>query len=129
MKGYEEKNWEILKEELTTEWERLDLDGRYSTESLDNIFSNAKRAGGISKLTDYNRCVSEYENITNYMGKYEYIIREFENNEELYSSISPEIMTSIIRKRRRDKVRIQERDGGYIVPEIKVLKSCIKEKL
>ncbi|MBW0564902.1 hypothetical protein O181_104617 [Austropuccinia psidii MF-1] len=129
MQGYEEKNWTKLKEELTTEWGRVEPDRRYRPESLEKLFNNTKRAGGIRNLAEYKRFIGEYEKITNYLYKYGYIRREFEHNEELYASLSPEIRTSIIKEMRRDKVMIQARDGGYIVPEMKVLKSYIGQKL
>ncbi|MBW0584891.1 hypothetical protein O181_124606 [Austropuccinia psidii MF-1] len=43
MQGYEEKNWTKLKEELTTEWGRVDPDRRYILESLEKLFTNTKR--------------------------------------------------------------------------------------
>ncbi|MBW0537126.1 hypothetical protein O181_076841 [Austropuccinia psidii MF-1] len=116
MKGYEEKNWTKLKEELTTEWGRVEPDRRYRPELLEKIFSNTKRAVGIRNLAECKRFIGQYEKITDYLYKYGYIRREFENNEELNASLSPEMRTSIIKEMRRDKVMIQERDGGYIVP-------------
>ncbi|MBW0527739.1 hypothetical protein O181_067454 [Austropuccinia psidii MF-1] len=127
--GYEEKNWKKLKEELTTEWGRVEPDRRYRPESLEKLFNNTKRAGGIRNLAEYKRFIGEYEKITNYLFKYGYIRREIEHNEELYASLSTEIRTSIIKEMRRDKVMIQARDGGYIVPEMKVLKSYIEQEL
>ncbi|MBW0521328.1 hypothetical protein O181_061043 [Austropuccinia psidii MF-1] len=80
-------------------------------------------------LAEYKRFIGEYEKITNYLYKYGYIRREVEHNEELYESLSPEIRTSIIKEMKRDKVMIQARDGGYIVPEMKLLKSYIEQEL
>ncbi|MBW0543019.1 hypothetical protein O181_082734 [Austropuccinia psidii MF-1] len=129
MQGYEEKNWTKLKEGLTTEWGRVEPDRRYRPESLEKLFNNTKRAGGIRNLAEYKRFIGEYKKITNYLYKYGYIRREFEHNEELYASLSPEIRTSIIKDMRRDKAMIQTKDGGYIVPEMKVLKRYIEQQL
>ncbi|MBW0484711.1 hypothetical protein O181_024426 [Austropuccinia psidii MF-1] len=129
MQGYEEKNWTKLKEELTTEWGRVEPDRRYRPESLEKLFNNTKKEGEIRNLTKDKRFIGEYEKIINYLYKYGYIRRKFDHNEKLYSSFSPEIRTSIIEEMIRDKVMIQARDGGYIVPEIEVLKSYIKKEL
>ncbi|MBW0562772.1 hypothetical protein O181_102487 [Austropuccinia psidii MF-1] len=129
MQGYEEKNWTKLKEILIIEWGRVEPDRGYRPKSLEKLFNNTKREGGIRNLAEYKRFIGEYEKITNYLYKYGYIRRESEHNEELYASLSPEIRTSIIKEMRRDKVIIQARDGGYIVPEMKVLKSYIEQEL
>ncbi|MBW0568747.1 hypothetical protein O181_108462 [Austropuccinia psidii MF-1] len=129
MQGYEESNWTKLKEELTTEWGRGEPERRYRPESLEKLFAETKRAGGTRNLAEYKGFIGKYENITNCLYKYGYIRREFEHNEELYASLSPEIRTSIIKEMRRDKVMIQARDCGYIVPEMKVLKSYIEQEL
>ncbi|MBW0484501.1 hypothetical protein O181_024216 [Austropuccinia psidii MF-1] len=127
--GYEEKNWTKLKEELTMEWGRVEPERRYRPESLEKPFNNIKREGGISNLAEYKRLIGEYEKITNYLYKYGYSRREFEHNGELYARCSTEIRTSIVKEMGRDKVVIQERNGGYIVTEIKVLKSYIEKDL
>ncbi|MBW0541968.1 hypothetical protein O181_081683 [Austropuccinia psidii MF-1] len=129
MQGYEEKNWKKLKEELVTEWGIVEPDRRYSPEYLEKLFTHTKRSVGIKNLSEYKRFIGEYEKITNYLYEYGYIGREVENNEEFYSSFSPEIRTSIVRYMRRDKVMIQARDGRYIVPETQVLKSYIEQEL
>ncbi|MBW0484824.1 hypothetical protein O181_024539 [Austropuccinia psidii MF-1] len=128
MQGYEEKNWTKLKEEHITEWGRVDPDRRYRQESLEKLFTNTKKSGGIRNLTEYKRFIGESDKVTTYLYKYGYIQREVEHNEELYSSLSPEIRNFIIKEMRRDKVMIQERHGGYIVPEIKVLKTYIEKE-
>ncbi|MBW0508978.1 hypothetical protein O181_048693 [Austropuccinia psidii MF-1] len=129
MQGYEKNNWKKLKEELITEWGRVEPDIRYSPEYVEKLFTHTKRSGRIKNLSEYKRFIGEYEKITHYLYEYGYIRREVENNEEFYSSFSPEIRTSIVKYMRRDKVMLQERDGRYIVPETKVLKSYIEQEL
>ncbi|MBW0576478.1 hypothetical protein O181_116193 [Austropuccinia psidii MF-1] len=129
MQGYEEKNWTKIKKKLTKEWGRAEPDGRYRPDSLEKLFNNTKRSGGIRNVAEYKGIIGEYENIPNYLYKYGYVIREVEHNGELYATLSPEIRTSIIKETRRDKVMIQARDGGYIVEEMKVLKSYIEQEL
>ncbi|MBW0524369.1 hypothetical protein O181_064084 [Austropuccinia psidii MF-1] len=129
MQAYEENDWTKLKDELTTEWERVEPDRGYRPEYLKKLFNNTKRAGGTINLAEYKRFLGEYEKITNYLYKYGYIRREVEHNEELYASLSLDIRTSIIKEMRTYKVMIQARDGGYIVPEMKVLKSYIEQGL
>ncbi|MBW0470511.1 hypothetical protein O181_010226 [Austropuccinia psidii MF-1] len=54
---------------------------------------------------------------------------EVKNNEDLYSSILPEIGTYIIKEMRRDNIMIQARDGEYIVPETEVFNTYIEQEL
>ncbi|MBW0587505.1 hypothetical protein O181_127220, partial [Austropuccinia psidii MF-1] len=110
-------------------WGRVESDRRYRPESLEKLFNNTKRSGGMRDLAEYKEIIGEYENITSYLYKYGYIIREVEHNGELYETRAPEIRTSIIKEMRRDKVMFQARDGGYIVEEMRVLKSYIEQEL
>ncbi|MBW0525880.1 hypothetical protein O181_065595 [Austropuccinia psidii MF-1] len=67
MQGYEEKNCTKIKEEITTEWERVEQDRRYRPESLEKLLNNTKIEGGIGQLAECKRFIGEYEKITNYL--------------------------------------------------------------
>ncbi|MBW0484826.1 hypothetical protein O181_024541 [Austropuccinia psidii MF-1] len=91
MQGYEERHWEKLKEELITEWGRVEPDRKYRPESLGKLFNSAKKEGGISTLSESKRFIGEYEKILHYLYKYGYLKKEVEHNEEFFASLSSDI--------------------------------------
>ncbi|MBW0466397.1 hypothetical protein O181_006112 [Austropuccinia psidii MF-1] len=129
IQGYEEKHFEKLKEEPITECGRVEPDRRYKPGFLEKLFNITKKEGGISTLSEYKRFISEYEKILNYLYKYGYLKKEVKHNEEFYEHLSSDIITSIIKEIRRDKLMVKSRDGQYVVPPLKALGKYMEQEL
>ncbi|MBW0547118.1 hypothetical protein O181_086833 [Austropuccinia psidii MF-1] len=75
------------------------------------------------------KVIGEYESIITYLRRYEYIEGEVNHKQEPLDSLSLEVKGFIYKEMIKDKGMVQSRDGGYIIPKLKVLKEYIEQDL
>ncbi|MBW0551987.1 hypothetical protein O181_091702 [Austropuccinia psidii MF-1] len=72
--------------------------------------------------------IGEYETISKYLLKYGYINKENNYHEDVLDSLSPGIRISFTKEMIKDGL-VQARDGGYILPEMDILRNPIEAEL
>ena len=80
-------------------------------------------------MSQYRNFIGEYDIISKYLLKYGYIKKENDYHEDVFDSLSPEIRSSVTKEMIKDRTMVQARDGGYILPEMDILRNYIEAEL
>ncbi|MBW0549139.1 hypothetical protein O181_088854 [Austropuccinia psidii MF-1] len=126
MPGYEMEDWDQLKKEMISKWGKVEPERRHRKDSLTRLFNQTQQEGGVKSLSQYRKFIGEYDIISKYLLKYGYIKKENDYHEDVFDSLSPEIRSSVTKEMIKDRTMVQARDGGYILPEMDILKTYIE---
>ncbi|MBW0527419.1 hypothetical protein O181_067134 [Austropuccinia psidii MF-1] len=96
--GHEEGNWTQLKKDLIAKWGRVEPERRYRKDSLIELFNDTQEDGGIGSLSQYKKCMGEYEAIVTYILRYRYIPKDNMFHEDLFDCLSADIKGAINEK-------------------------------
>ncbi|MBW0580040.1 hypothetical protein O181_119755 [Austropuccinia psidii MF-1] len=129
MPGYEMEDWDQLKKEMISKWGKVEPERRHRKDSLTRLFNQTQQEGGVKSLSQYRKFIGEYDIISKYLLKYGYIKKENDYHEDVFDSLSPEIRSSVTKEMIKDRTMVQARDGGYISPEMEILRNYIEAEL
>ncbi|MBW0580343.1 hypothetical protein O181_120058 [Austropuccinia psidii MF-1] len=59
--GYEKEDWDQLKKEIISKWGKVEPERRHRKDSLTRLFSQARQEGGVKRLSQYRKCIGEYD--------------------------------------------------------------------
>ncbi|MBW0532179.1 hypothetical protein O181_071894 [Austropuccinia psidii MF-1] len=124
--GHEMEDSDQLKKEIISKLGKVEPERRHRKDSLTRLFNQTQQEGGVEILSQYRKFIGEYDIISKYLLKYGYIQKENNHQEDLFSSLSPEITSSTTKERIKDRTMVQARDGGYILPEMDILRNYIE---
>ncbi|MBW0592887.1 hypothetical protein O181_132602 [Austropuccinia psidii MF-1] len=76
MPGYEMEDWDQLKKEMISKWEKVDPGRRNRKYSLTRLFDKTQQEEGVKSLLHYRYFIAEDHIISKYRLKYGYIKNE-----------------------------------------------------
>ncbi|MBW0538691.1 hypothetical protein O181_078406 [Austropuccinia psidii MF-1] len=113
MPGYEMEDWDQLKKEMISKWERVDPERGNWKYSLTRLFDKTQQEGGVKSLLQYRYFIAEDHIISKYRLKYGYIKNETGYHEDVFDSLSQEVRISVTKEIIKYRNMVQKRDGGY----------------
>ncbi|MBW0569721.1 hypothetical protein O181_109436 [Austropuccinia psidii MF-1] len=114
---------------MISKWGKVEPERRHRKDSLTRLFNQTQQEGGVKSLSQYRKFIGEYDIISKYLLKYGYIKKENDYHEDVFDSLSPEIRSSVTKEMIKDRTMVQARDGGYILPEMDILRNYIEAEL
>ncbi|MBW0541700.1 hypothetical protein O181_081415 [Austropuccinia psidii MF-1] len=126
MPGYKMEDWDQLKKEIISKWEKVEAERRHRKESLKRIYNQTQQEGGVKSLLQYRKFLGEYETISKYLLKYGYIKKVNDDHEDVFDPLSPRIRSSVTKQMIKDRTMIQARDRAYTLPEMDILINYIE---
>ncbi|MBW0587726.1 hypothetical protein O181_127441 [Austropuccinia psidii MF-1] len=122
MPGYEMEDWNQLKKEMISKWGKVEPERIHRKDSLTTLFNQAQQEGAVKCLSQNRTFIGEYDIISKYLLKYGYSKKENYYNENVFYSLPPEIRSSVTKEKIKNRAMVQPRDGGYMLPEMDILK-------
>ncbi|MBW0591550.1 hypothetical protein O181_131265 [Austropuccinia psidii MF-1] len=129
MTGYEMEDWDQLKKEMISKWENVEPERRHREDSSTRLLNQTQQEGGVKSLSQYRNFIGKYDIISKYLLKYGYIKKENYYYEDVFNSSLPEVRSSVTKEIIKDRTMVQARDGGYILPEMNILRNYIEAEL
>ncbi|MBW0460669.1 hypothetical protein O181_000384 [Austropuccinia psidii MF-1] len=114
---------------MISKWGKVESERRHRKYSLTRLFNQTQQEGGVKSLYQYRKCIGEYDIISKYPLKYWYIKKENDYHEYVFDYLSPEIRSSVTKEMIKDREMVQARDGGYILPEMDILRNYNEAEL
>ncbi|MBW0552520.1 hypothetical protein O181_092235 [Austropuccinia psidii MF-1] len=124
--GYETEDWDQLKKEMISKWGKVEPERRHRKDLLTRLFNQTQQEGGFKSLSQCRKFIGEYDIISKYLLKYGYIKNKNDYHEDVFYYLSPDIRRSVDKEMIQERTMVQQRDGGYIVPEMDILRNYIE---
>ncbi|MBW0463688.1 hypothetical protein O181_003403 [Austropuccinia psidii MF-1] len=114
MPGYKTADWEKFKVDIKKEWRTFSPERRYRLSSITDLLTKPQQEGGMRIMTQYRNFIGEYEAITTYLKRYQYIQGDINHNQKILASLSTSVQESIYKEMIKDRDIIQALDGEAV---------------
>ena len=116
MSGFEEGDWEKLKEQLLNRFGLAQPLIRYTKADMRELVNSYINKGGIKTLEDFKVFRTRFDSITHYLLRTKHIRDLEEYSDQLLEVLSPELEYSLTKELSKDNKMTATIDGGELLP-------------
>ncbi|POV94407.1 hypothetical protein PSTT_16878 [Puccinia striiformis] len=129
MSGYNNGDWDELKNQLLNRFGSAQPLVKYTKHDLQNLISQISSQGGIQNLTQFKIFRTKFEAMTHYLVRMGYSFNVEEFRDYLLEALHRNLEIAVTRDLIRDNQMLASRDGGHILPDSATLMTYIQKEL
>ena len=116
MSGFEERDWEKLKQQLLNRFGLAQPLVKYTKSDMKELVNSYINKGGVKSLEDFKIFRTKFDSITHYLLRTKHIGDLEEYRDQLLEVLSPELENSVTRELSKDNKMSATIDGGELLP-------------